>query len=158
MNFYRGSYPGDYYYQRSSLPPLNKSANHKQEIYNSDNQGGETSGYASDCAPHGTSDVWSRRRSSGVLWSRDAVRAISPTDSVSTTTGERLRWGDRGVGVGHLWEPHEVDQRPSIMPGDGSPPGWLQRGLKNDTTEVMLINSHQSEKESSEDTESIGTR
>lgn len=127
------------------MPPLRKPSYR--------DQGGETSGYASDVVPQ-NSDVWSARRSSGVLWSRDANRAGSP-DSVSTA-GERLRWGDRGVGVGHLWEPNEVEQRPTVLPGEGSPPGWLQRGLKNES-EVMVVNHH-SEKESSEDAESIGPR
>ncbi|KAJ9592763.1 hypothetical protein L9F63_015541, partial [Diploptera punctata] len=64
----------------------------------------------------------------------------------------RLRWGDRGVGVGHLWEPtlHEPDSRLPQVQGNGrGTPGWLERGLSKlnncessmgSSTQVLVIN------------------
>ena len=57
--------------------------------------------------------------SSGSSWAEDTGRA---------------RWGDRGVGVGHLWEPSEdgllAPQRlPPVLLRAGAP-GWLQRELR----------------------------
>lgn len=42
----------------------------------------------------------------------------------------RMKWGDRGVGVGHLWEPTmNFDSRlPEINNRPGTP-HWLQRSL-----------------------------
>ncbi|KDR14478.1 hypothetical protein L798_11649 [Zootermopsis nevadensis] len=64
----------------------------------------------------------------------------------------RLRWGDRGVGVGHLWEPtlHEPDSRlPQVHASGGATPSWLERGLSKisncessigSSTQVLVIN------------------
>lgn len=54
-------------------------------------------------------------------------------ESVSSCSGgreeQRARWGDRGVGVGHLWaaSPH-LPQAP-LPQIDRATPSWLHRGL-----------------------------
>lgn len=44
----------------------------------------------------------------------------------------RMKWGDRGVGVGHLWEPtlNSEARLPEINNRPGTP-HWLQRSLLN---------------------------
>ncbi|MPC26861.1 hypothetical protein E2C01_020012 [Portunus trituberculatus] len=42
----------------------------------------------------------------------------------------RARWGDRGVGVGHLWAPGE-DTVPGSRGGDSLPPAWAEKEEEN---------------------------
>lgn len=52
--------------------------------------------------------------------------------SVDSEGGSRARWGDHGVGVGHLWEPAPSNASASRLPpvcGRGETPAWLSRGL-----------------------------
>lgn len=42
----------------------------------------------------------------------------------------RARWGDRGVGVGHLWAPGE-ETVPGSRGGDSMPPAWAEKEEEN---------------------------
>lgn len=59
----------------------------------------------------------------------------SSESEVSSGRDERPKWGDRGLGVGHLWEPHELNERFSKTV---DLPGWMQRSLEGDK-EVMVF-------------------
>lgn len=45
-------------------------------------------------------------------------------------SGGRARWGDRGVGVGHLWAPGE-EAAPGNPGGDSLPPAWAEKEEEN---------------------------
>lgn len=62
-------------------------------------------------------------------------------DSVSSDDGSRLRWGDRGVGVGHLWDPvvHQPESRlPQVIESYRTTPKWVERGL-NGKADILVI-------------------
>lgn len=62
-------------------------------------------------------------------------------DSVSSDDGSRLRWGDRGVGVGHLWDPvvHQPESRlPQVTESYRTTPKWVERGLNN-KADILVI-------------------
>lgn len=67
-------------------------------------------------------------------------------DSVSSDDGSRLRWGDRGVGIGHLWDPviNPPDCRlPQVSDHYRQTPKWVEKGLKNcdeGKAEILVIN------------------
>ncbi|EEB19295.1 hypothetical protein Phum_PHUM565800 [Pediculus humanus corporis] len=69
-------------------------------------------------------------------------------ESVSSDDGNRLRWGDRGIGIGHLWEPvvNRPDCRLPLVNDHYRPaPKWVEKGLKNydgSTKAEVLIISH----------------
>lgn len=44
--------------------------------------------------------------------------------------GGRARWGDRGVGVGHLWAPGE-EASPGGRSGEVLPPAWADQQEDN---------------------------
>ncbi|XP_052123381.1 serine/arginine repetitive matrix protein 2-like [Frankliniella occidentalis] len=95
--------------------------------------------------PTGTSGSGSGSGSStsSASWADDAGAAAA-----------RARWGDRGVGVGHLWEPCEdadVDGPNRLPPVTARPgaPSWLHRGLRSidgnrdsEVTSQVLVVSH----------------
>ncbi|XP_075225484.1 uncharacterized protein LOC142326722 isoform X2 [Lycorma delicatula] len=115
---------------------------------------GGTSGYASDSGggndyhhQQQATHAWVGQRG-GHSWQTASYRR-SP-DSVTSADMGRPRWGDKGVGVGHLWvpTPHNPDARlPQVSdrPG-GTPPAWLHRGLNKlgEPAQILVI-SHPDE-------------
>ncbi|XP_069702660.1 coiled-coil domain-containing protein 66 [Periplaneta americana] len=117
--------------------------------------------WMSDCQRY---EKMSRRYSKHSPWIPSNGRRYGSPESVMSTPPYRLwssgagsdevnrmRWGDRGVGVGHLWEPtlHEPDSRLPQVQGSGrGTPGWLERGLNKlsnsessmGSTQVLVIN------------------
>lgn len=71
----------------------------------------------------------------------------SSESDVSVSRDDRLKWGDRGLGVGHLWDPDTNDNPDKAT----DPPGWLQRGLKSDKEVVVVSQSPDQTGESSTD-------
>lgn len=72
-------------------------------------------------------------------------------ESMSSDDGCRLRWGDRGVGIGHLWEPVSPDSRlPQASDSNRPTPRWVEKGLKSyeGTKADILIINHPDETES----------
>ncbi|KAK6645501.1 hypothetical protein RUM43_001778 [Polyplax serrata] len=66
-------------------------------------------------------------------------------ESVSSDDGCRLKWGDRGIGIGHLWDPvvHQPDCRlPQVTDQYRPTPKWVEKGLKNhdgSRSEILII-------------------
>lgn len=61
-------------------------------------------------------------------------------ESVSSDDGSRPRWGDRGVGVGHLWDPvvnHPESRLPQVTESHRQTPKWAERGLKQ--ADILVI-------------------
>ncbi|XP_046660398.1 trichohyalin isoform X2 [Homalodisca vitripennis] len=114
-------------------------------IFDGDGDGeeGETSGYASDSGerqeyqPSWPSKPRSRQNST---W--HSSNCLNTPDSLNSDGG-RPRWGDKGVGVGHLWDAsiHNPDARlPAVTDRPGAtPPAWLCRATNNTVSEVLVI-------------------
>lgn len=60
---------------------------------------------------------------------------FSDTPDSLNSEGGRMRWGDKGVGVGHLWDAslHNPEARlPAVTDRPGpTPPAWLCRATNN---------------------------
>lgn len=111
--------------RNSLLPPIQA----KQEDPRAEES--ETSGYISDSPQHSDQNYWADSKAQKNL--RNESRLRSTPDSVLSTPEDRLKWGDRGVGVGHLWEPviEAPDARlPQVFDSYRATPRWLERGLK----------------------------
>lgn len=116
-----------------NLPPIVPKHREKYQDYDRYEIEGDTSGYASESAKEGTPDhhpekpdfqIWSN-------WHR------SSESEMSSGRDERPKWGDRGLGVGHLWDPREMSENPKTV----EPPGWSQRGLRRDKEVLVVSNS-----------------
>ncbi|XP_031348675.1 uncharacterized protein LOC116174820 isoform X2 [Photinus pyralis] len=117
--------------RRQSLPPItdktgthNFSSNEKFEK----EMGGETSGYGSDSANHVPEYLQAS-------WNQNLGY-----ESSSSARDDRAKWGDRGVGIGRFWDPHEIKYSPEMRDA----PGWVKRGLQGDT-ELVVSNSSPAE-------------
>lgn len=114
--------------RNSLLPPIQA----KQEDPRAEES--ETSGYISDSPQHDSStdqNYWADSKAEKNF--RNESRLRTSPDSVLSTPEDRLKWGDRGVGVGHLWEPvvEAPDTRlPQVFESYRATPRWLERGLK----------------------------
>ncbi|XP_075979179.1 uncharacterized protein LOC142978569 isoform X2 [Anticarsia gemmatalis] len=67
--------------------------------------------------------------------------------SPRTAEEGRLRWGDRGVATGRLWEPTAPNARLPQMPNQKKgTPSWVERGLNmiENTAEVLVIDQRSS--------------
>ncbi|XP_035445324.2 ras guanine nucleotide exchange factor R isoform X2 [Spodoptera frugiperda] len=67
--------------------------------------------------------------------------------SPRTSEEGRLRWGDRGVATGRLWEPTAPNARLPQMPNQKKgTPSWVERGLNmiDNTAEVLVIDQRSS--------------
>lgn len=114
--------------RRSSLPPLhNKNQNYDVIEKLEKDMGGETSGYGSDNAPEHLS-----------RWNHQAGY-----ESSSSFRDDRLKWGDRGVGVGKFWAPKEIiSDYDKVLTTEA--PNWVKRGLQRDG-ELIVSNTSPAE-------------
>ncbi|XP_073968573.1 uncharacterized protein isoform X2 [Rhodnius prolixus] len=125
-----------------SLPPIN--TNYEYIVQEDEGREGDTSGYASDNAAneYPIGETWTKQNGN---WPLPNFSRKTP-ESVSSCSGgreeQRARWGDRGVGVGHLWaaSPH-LPQAP-LPQIDRATPSWLHRGLMQEPAQVLVI-SHE---------------
>ncbi|KAF6203059.1 hypothetical protein GE061_003472 [Apolygus lucorum] len=102
-----------------------------------DSGGGDTSGYASDSADFAmTEPPWKPTN-----WSHPTYGLRRTPESFSSGSGgreERAKWGERGVGVGHLWSP-SVHLPGNLLPQiEPTTPSWIQRGLQ-EPAQVLVI-------------------
>lgn len=116
--------------RRSSLPPLTRTQNYNSQEKFERDLGGETSGYGSDNANH------TPEHSRQMRWSQGGY------ESSSSCREERMKWGDRGVGVGKFWEAREINDNDKTINNDT--PNWVKRGLQRDE-ELIVANSSPSE-------------
>ncbi|KAK7863587.1 hypothetical protein R5R35_013465 [Gryllus longicercus] len=149
-----------------SLPPIYTRTMHNVQehdgrppVLEQEDGETETSGYASEAGgnDYRHSDFWEQQQASPWIsehrrphdhqrGNRHSVNNSSTHrwSYMGTDESNRLRWGDRGVGVGHLWEPSflEPDRRlPQVQGSDRDTPSWLERGLsKLDDSQVLVIN------------------
>ncbi|CAH1400411.1 unnamed protein product [Nezara viridula] len=137
-----------------SLPPINSNYDSPQQQQPQEEEcNGDTSGYASDSAGNEyNAEAWAK--SGG--WPLPQFPRRTP-DSISSGSGreERARWGDRGVGVGHLWEPSPMLPPPPLPKVQPATPNWLNRGAQ-ERAEVLVI-SHSEENMTSPPTSSRDT-
>ncbi|XP_054288597.1 trichohyalin isoform X2 [Macrosteles quadrilineatus] len=126
-----------------SLPPIYK--HNYQEETGYEGEEGETSGYASDSGERQEyQPTWnnSQKPSSRLPSGWHSSNCVNTPDSLNSEGG-RPRWGDKGVGVGHLWDAslHNPDARlPSVTDRPGpTPPAWLCRATNNTVSEVLVI-------------------
>ncbi|KAF2363325.1 hypothetical protein FHG87_005917 [Trinorchestia longiramus] len=81
----------------------------------------------------------------GVGWSQDHTgsRTVRPLDNRSRkstdTGGSRAKWGDHGVGVGHLWDPSTDNKGRK----DSLPPSWVEQHADNALPGAPLSQSEQ---------------
>uniref|UniRef100_T1H874 CCDC66 domain-containing protein n=1 Tax=Rhodnius prolixus TaxID=13249 RepID=T1H874_RHOPR len=126
-----------------SLPPIN--TNYEYIVQEDEGREGDTSGYASDNAAneYPIGETWTKQNGN---WPLPNFSSRKTPESVSSCSGgreeQRARWGDRGVGVGHLWaaSPH-LPQAP-LPQIDRATPSWLHRGLMQEPAQVLVI-SHE---------------
>ncbi|KAK4876795.1 hypothetical protein RN001_009301 [Aquatica leii] len=121
--------------RRQSLPPIaNKNdiqASNSNDRYDKE-LGGETSGYGSDNhTPEYFQHTWNQNLG---------------YESSSSARDDRAKWGDRGVGVGRFWDPHDVKYNAEM----NDTPGWVKRGLQGDT-ELIVSNTSPSESPEQQD-------
>ncbi|XP_014287521.1 coiled-coil domain-containing protein 66 isoform X2 [Halyomorpha halys] len=137
-----------------SLPPINSNYESPQQQQPQEEEcNGDTSGYASDSAGNEyNAESWAK--SGG--WPLPQFPRRTP-DSISSGSGreERARWGDRGVGVGHLWEPSPTLPPPPLPKVQPATPNWLNRGPQ-EGAQVLVI-SHNEENMTSPPTSSRET-
>lgn len=92
--------------------------------------GGETSGYGSDNpynSPEYTQQTWNSN---------------AGYESSSSYRDDRLKWGDRGVGLGKFWGTKEFNNYDKSLTTDT--PGWVKRGLQREG-ELIVSNSSPAE-------------
>ena len=75
----------------------------------------------------------SSRNSTGSIWSPEPPQStrIFPPAHQRWNPEERVRprWGERGVGVGHLWEPGNVEPGSAKANNNSAlPPSWVTHG------------------------------
>ncbi|KAK9502757.1 hypothetical protein O3M35_011467 [Rhynocoris fuscipes] len=133
-----------------SLPPIN--TNYEFIVQEDEGREGDTSGYASDNAgnEYNLGETWTKQNNN---WPLPNFSNRKTPESVSSCSGreeQRARWGDRGVGVGHLWaaSPH-MPQAP-LPQIDRATPSWLHRGLMQEPAQVLVI-SHEDNYSTSQD-------
>lgn len=119
----------------SLLPPI------RAKPKDSGAEESETSGYMSDSVHQDTNSLSSSQEWSTLLESR-LVRGTP--DSLLSTPEDRLKWGDRGVGVGHLWEPVielPESRLPHVLESYRTTPKWVERGLElsNGNADILYI-------------------
>ncbi|KAL0271264.1 UNVERIFIED_CONTAM: hypothetical protein PYX00_008409 [Menopon gallinae] len=108
----------------------------KRDTYSTDeNTEGSNPSYAMDRKSYKNyrNEKWAQQQSADPWHSRNAKNWWFGTpESVSSDDGSRLRWGDRGVGIGHLWEPvvHQPDSRLPQLESYRPTPKWVERGLR----------------------------
>ncbi|XP_026731931.1 PH domain-containing protein DDB_G0275795 isoform X2 [Trichoplusia ni] len=128
---------------------------------------GDTSGYGSETVNHMNRSGQHRTlqgadRSPVVAWqqegkddrnrlSSDAKSAASEgawsSRSPRSSEEGRLRWGDRGVATGRLWEPTAPNARlPQMANQKKGTPSWVERGLNmiENAAEVLVIDQRSS--------------
>lgn len=136
--------PNDYYQQESfkNLPPIHQNQkNEKYPEYDRYEIEGDTSGYASDSNKESTPDHLPDKPVEYQIWSN--WHRSSESD-LSSGRDERPKWGDRGLGVGHLWDPRELNENAKAV----EPPGWLQRGLRRDKELIVSQSPDQQSQQS----------
>lgn len=119
--------------RRSSLPPLQKNSpryNSVDKLAERD-MGGETSGYGSD--NHHSPEVSHQQN-----WNNHNAGY----ESSSSYRDDRLKWGDRGVGLGKFWGQKEFHDYDKSLNNDT--PGWVKRGLERQG-ELIVANSSPAE-------------
>ncbi|XP_039285194.1 uncharacterized protein LOC120351518 isoform X1 [Nilaparvata lugens] len=120
-----------------------------------DGEEGGTSGYASDSGggnEYHVAQAWGgaiqrNPTSTANQWqSHNNFRRRQSPDSVTCSSEMgRPRWGDKGVGVGHLWAPttHNPEARlPQVSDRPGpTPPAWLHRRLNKlgEPAQILVI-------------------
>lgn len=118
--------------RRSSLPPLQKNSPRYKSIDKLEkDMGGETSGYGSD--NHHSPEV-----SHPQTWNNHNAGY----ESSSSYRDDRLKWGDRGVGLGKFWGQKEFNDYDKSLNSDT--PGWVKRGLERQG-ELIVANSSPAE-------------
>ncbi|KAJ0178411.1 hypothetical protein K1T71_006234 [Dendrolimus kikuchii] len=126
---------------------------------------GDTSGYGSETIYHMNRNqvgsvhdvncnpvmVWQQENNDKNRASSDARSGATDgsLSARSTRTAEegRLRWGDRGVATGRLWEPTAPNARLPQMPNQKKgTPSWVERGLNmiENSAEVLVIDQRSS--------------
>lgn len=113
--------------RRSSLPPLHRNHNYDGVEKIEKDMGGETSGYGSDNAPEHHQSRWNHQ---------------AGYESSSSFRDDRLKWGDRGVGVGKFWMPREITDYDKVLTTEA--PNWVKRGLQRDG-ELVVSNTSPAE-------------
>ncbi|XP_021181639.3 myb-like protein X isoform X1 [Helicoverpa armigera] len=152
--------------RRNNVLNRNMTSAKRFSFYDEDGEG-DTSGYGSEtlnhmnrsghraiqeannCSPvvawqqEGKDD---RNRESSGAKSRLSDGAWSARSPRTSEEG-RLRWGDRGVATGRLWEPTAPNARLPQMPNQKKgTPSWVERGLNmiDNTAEVLVIDQRSS--------------
>ncbi|XP_014242930.1 trichohyalin-like [Cimex lectularius] len=110
-----------------SLPPIN--AVNYETLQCSPPDEGDTSGYASDSAGN--------EYLLGETWTKHTPWTSYPRKTPESS-GERAKWGDRGVGIGHLWTPNPHIPQAPLPLVERSTPSWLNRGLR-EPAQVLVI-------------------
>lgn len=92
--------------------------------------GGETSGYGSDThqSPEVAQQTWNNHNAG--------------YESSSSYRDDRLKWGDRGVGLAKFWGQREINHYDKPLGNDT--PGWVKRGLERQG-ELIVANSSPAE-------------
>ncbi|CAB3259701.1 unnamed protein product [Arctia plantaginis] len=132
-------------------------------FYDEDGEG-DTSGYGSETLNHmnksghrtihepstqGPVVAWQQERKDDRTSSGAKTGTSDAWSSRSPRTAEegRLRWGDRGVATGRLWEPTAPNARLPQMPNQKKgTPSWVERGLNmiENASEVLVIDQRSS--------------
>ncbi|KAJ8976931.1 hypothetical protein NQ317_005104 [Molorchus minor] len=112
--------------RRSSLPPLYKNQYNSYDRFDREKElGGETSGYGSD-NPNQTPECGQSN------WHQTGYESSS---------SDRPKWGDKGVGVGKFWQPK--DETFEKISQAHEPPNWVKRGLQDG--EIVVANTSPAE-------------
>nr|XP_037869792.1 uncharacterized protein LOC105842926 isoform X2 [Bombyx mori] len=133
-------------------------------FYDEDGEG-DTSGYGSETINHmnrnNNDAVHDINRNPVVAWQQTTNDDRKKTSNTGPGTNEtpwsarsprtaeegRLRWGDRGVATGRLWEPTAPNARLPQMPNQKKgTPSWVERGLNmiENSSEVLIIDQRSS--------------
>ncbi|KAJ8713358.1 hypothetical protein PYW07_013728 [Mythimna separata] len=152
--------------RRNNVLNRNMTSAKRFSFYDEDGEG-DTSGYGSETLNHmnrsGHRAIHdASNRSPVVAWqqegkddrNRDSSGGKSGMSdgawsarSPRTSEEGRLRWGDRGVATGRLWEPTAPNARLPQMPNQKKgTPSWVERGLNmiENTAEVLVIDQRSS--------------
>lgn len=125
------------HYCRESANPVWYIKQEKRNTYSTDENNDESNpSYAIDRKSYKNcrNENWAQRNTDSWQARNTKNWWFGTPESISSDDGSRLRWGDRGVGIGHLWEPvvHQPDSRLPQLESYRPTPKWVERGLRKE--------------------------
>ncbi|KAG6451445.1 hypothetical protein O3G_MSEX007159 [Manduca sexta] len=143
--------------RRSNVVNRNIPSAKRFAFYDEDCEG-DTSGYGSETLNNMNRNrkdyVQDENRNVIAAWHQETTdnrltTTEIPTSGRSPRAAEegRLRWGDRGVATGRLWEPTAPNARLPQMPNQRKgTPSWVERGLNmiENSSELLVIDQRSS--------------